>query len=268
MGSVIKDIGHAVADYTPFGGFGLADPGGRGPLSGVSQQVFGGMKSPLQSAAGTPPQNTYPASSLFPVAGGMGAALPGQISGMQSTMNPYIMNMLQSSMPGSQQYQNLWDMTSRNYMNQLTPKYSGAGLLTSGPGIEAMNQGMGDLSTQFANMMMGNQRAGIGAATSALGMPITLGTNAMGTMLGQHQGTNLGSPGWVSQISDMLGNAGSIGSFLSPLFGGLGSLFGGGGGAGLGALGAGGGMFDMLGGGGGFGSLFASVPELAPLAAL
>lgn len=240
------------------------------------------MGNPIKNmGAGTPPSLRYPAPELFPTATQMGKGLPGQISGMQTQMNPFINQMLQSSMPGSPQYQDLWNMTARNYMNELTPRYSGAGILTSGPGINAMTQGLGDLGTQFANMQLGNLRSGVGTATAALGAPINMGINAMGSMLGQHPATDPGSPGWVAQMANMLGNAGDIGSFMSPLFGNLGSmgsLFGGGGG-GLGSLlnagnfGAGvsgGGMFDMLGAGAGggldFGSLFATVPELAPLA--
>lgn len=43
----------------------------------------------------------------------------------------------------------LWNMTQRKVMDALTPRFSGAGILTSGPGISAMREGINDLALQW-----------------------------------------------------------------------------------------------------------------------
>ncbi len=56
----------------------------------------------------------------------------------------------------------LWNLTSERYLNALTPRFSAMGTLTSGPGRNAMLEGMENLATTFANAEAERQAANLG----------------------------------------------------------------------------------------------------------
>ncbi len=79
------------------------------------------------------------------------ASLNASVGDYSNWLDPLAKNAMAMSTPGSSQENDLWKLMSSRFMDALTPKYSGAGVLTSGPGLNAMNQGLQDLSTKFAD---------------------------------------------------------------------------------------------------------------------
>ncbi len=75
----------------------------------------------------------------------------------------------------------LWNLTAKRYMDELTPRFSGAGLLTSGPGVSAMSQGMENLATTYADAERKRQLGELGllgGATSQLKTAEETGQNS------------------------------------------------------------------------------------------
>ncbi len=130
----------------------------------------------------------------------------------------------------------LWNLTAKRYMDELTPRFSGAGLLTSGPGISAMSQGMENLATTYADAERKRQLGELGllgGATSQLksaeetgqnsfqlalqglqaleALPIEVRRQIIATLFGQTGQV----PGVGSSILSQIGGGTGIGNILA-----------------------------------------------------
>ncbi len=194
-----------------------------GQATGVNSLIKGAG----QFMFGKPPEPTsFPEPGMMAEAAGVGAGVPGQISqfgasipGLESLTMPGIQTAISQAMPGTPQSQNLFDMLSRQYMNEITPKLSGAGILTSGPGMNIVSQGMGDLATKFAQMQEGqlNQALGTGLDFSKIfgalnAMPADMSTRLISALMNQPSINTPGQPGFLQQIGGGQGMAGMTGA--------------------------------------------------------
>lgn len=132
----------------------------------------------------------------------------------------------------------LWNLTAKRYMDQLTPRYSGAGLLTSGPGLNAMSQGMEDLAIKYGDaerarqagefgllggatqQLKGAETGGVSAYSAALeglkaleALPIEIRRKLIETLFGQKGEV----PGVGPSILSQMGGGGGIGSLIGSL---------------------------------------------------
>jgi hypothetical protein len=132
----------------------------------------------------------------------------------------------------------LWNLTSKRYMNELTPRFSGAGVLTSGPGLNAMSQGMEDLAIKFGEaerarqagelgllgtatgQLKGAETAGVSSYAAALEglkaletLPIDVRRKLIEALFGQKGETPQLSPSQLQQ----LGGGGGLGNLITAL---------------------------------------------------
>lgn len=146
-----------------------------------------------------------------------------------SWLQPQVNQMIGQLLPGNKENTDLWNLTKQRYLDATTPYYEQAGTLTSGPGLNAVTKGVGDLETQFnqANQQLfssllgtaGGLESAIPSMYSSTMTPLfgAFGTGYQGMHPNPLQSmfSNLFS-GMGTQLGQGAGNAAGMGMGMSP----------------------------------------------------
>jgi hypothetical protein len=87
--------------------------------------------------------------------------------------------------PNSQLGSDLWGMTERNWEQANLPKYTAAGVMTSGPGIKALSEGTSDLATKMEEQQVKQYQDAAAGWAQLQQMPLKLRQELFATMMGQ-----------------------------------------------------------------------------------
>lgn len=139
------------------------------------------------------------------------------ISSYTSNVLPLAQKGVSEVTRGTPEEQQLWDLLSSREMNALTPRYSGAGILTSGPGLTGMRDAMEALGLQYNAQREGLFQNALKNFGTMSAEPAFMNEDLIKTLIGG-QYTQPAVPG---MLSTLFGGGGGIGAGL----GGLGSLF-------------------------------------------
>ncbi len=88
-------------------------------------------------------------------------ALNTAVGGYQDWLKQNTPGVMSQFQPGSPQENNLFNLEAGRYMDKLLPEYAGSGILTSGPGLNAVSHGLSDFTTQFEDARMKQQLAAL-----------------------------------------------------------------------------------------------------------
>lgn len=182
----------------------------KGGILGSQNPIFGNQPTNVQQQQ----------MGMGNVYAGTGA---GAAQAFQNWLAPFAKKGMGMVTPGNLDYQKLWQQTASQYKNQLMPQLSGAGILTSGPGLQALSQGLGNLSTQFTNDQLNNYMKML-STTGGLeaGIPDMysgLARSLFGSVpSGNVQSGVIGGLGALGQLGQGAGGLMSLGGALGGLF--------------------------------------------------